>query len=311
MALYFCVGLFFLLVMGISVFGYLRYARRAPMLARLEEMSNSSATATQTAESAEKQGLIISLLISLGKLMPSAAPVEAAMQKRELVMAGFRSDSSLAVFAGLKIASTAGLLMAGLALRSLPENPLLKLFLPVFCGVLGYKLPGIILARLVSGRQKKIRMAMPDALDMMVVCCEAGCALDQAILNVSREFKHVHPALSEELSMVNMELLAGSSRIEALRNLATRTGEEELKKLVAILIQTDRFGTSVADALRTQADFMRIKRRQMAEEKAAKVGVKLVFPIFFFCMPSLGIVVIGPGLLQLMKNFLPALSGIK
>ena len=143
-----------------------------------------------------------------------------------------------------------------------------------------------------------------------MISTEAGCALDKALVNVSREFTSFHPAISEELTLVNMEMLAGGSRIEALRNFANRTGEEELKKLVAILIQTDRFGTSVAEALRTQSEFLRVRRRQLAEEKAGKVGVKLVFPIFFFCMPSLTIIVAGPGMLQLFKNLLPALGNI-
>ena len=138
---------------------------------------------------------------------------------------------------------------------------------------------------------------------MLVVCSEVGCALDQAIQYVSREFKTVHPALSDELSLLNAELLAGATRAAALRSFATRTGEEEIKKLVAILIQTDRFGTSISESLRTQSDFMRVRRRQLAEEKAGKVGVKLVFPIFFFCMPSLVIVVAGPAMLQLLNHF--------
>jgi tight adherence protein C len=243
----------------------------------------------------------------LGGILPSS-PSDAKMTRRELGAAGFRSDSAPSVFLGLKVILTAGFLIAGIMLRSVPSSPSLRLVLPFALAGLGFKLPDIVLSRMIKRRQLAIRLALPDALDMLVVCCEAGCALDQAILNVSREFKMVHPALSEEFSMVNMELLAGASRVAALRNLADRTGEEELKKLVAILIQTDRFGTSVADALRTQADFMRVKRRQIAEEKAGKVGVKLVFPIFFFCMPSLCVLVMGPGLLQIMKE-LPALSG--
>ncbi len=309
MALFFCIGLFASLVVAISIFGYLRYARQAPFLARLHEASNFGMP-SGVAEESSKQGACMSFLVSLGGLIPSS-PLETSMQKRELVMGGFRSDSAATAFAGLKIVATACFLLAGLWLRTMPDNPALKILLPVIFTVVGFRFPGIVLSRIIKSRQTKIRLSLPDALDMMVVCCEAGCALDQAILNVSREFKHVHPALSEELVLVNMELLAGSTRVTALRSLATRTGEEELKKLVAILIQTDRFGTSVADALRTQADFMRIKRRQIAEEKAAKVGVKLVFPIFFFCMPSLGVLVIGPGLLQLMKNFLPAMNGMK
>ncbi len=139
----------------------------------------------------------------------------------------------------------------------------------------------------------------------MVICSEAGCGLDQAIVNVSRDLKTVHPAIAEELSMVNMEIMAGKSRADALRNLGKRCGEEEVKKLVAILIQTDRFGTSVSEALRTQSEFMRSRRRQEAEERAGKVGVKLVFPIFFFCLPALMIVTAGPGMLMLFKNVFP------
>jgi tight adherence protein C len=155
-----------------------------------------------------------------------------------------------------------------------------------------------------------VRLGLADALDLLVVCCEAGCGLDQAILNVSREFATVHRALSEEFATINMEVLAGSSRSAALRNFATRTGEEEVRKLVAILVQTDRFGTSIADALRTQADYMRIRRRQVAEEKAGKVGVKLVFPIFFFCMPALVVLVAGPGMIEIMKSFLGPGNGL-
>jgi tight adherence protein C len=155
---------------------------------------------------------------------------------------------------------------------------------------------------MVKRRNDQIRLALPDVLDLLVICTEAGCGLDQAIINVSRELKNVHPAVSEELALVNMEIMAGKSRSEALRNFARRVGEEELKKIVAILIQTDRFGTSVADALRTQSDYLRIRRRQEAEERAGKVGVKLVFPIFFFCLPSLLVVTAGSGILQLMRN---------
>jgi tight adherence protein C len=120
----------------------------------------------------------------------------------------------------------------------------------------------------------------------------------------------VHPAICDELALVNMEIMAGTSRAEAMRNFARRTGEEEVKKLVAILIQTDRFGTSVAEALRTQSDFLRVRRRQEAEERAGKVGVKLVFPIFFFSLPALMIVTAGPGLLQVFTKLLPAMRGL-
>ncbi|HEX4168219.1 MAG TPA: type II secretion system F family protein [Bryobacteraceae bacterium] len=309
MTLLLCSILFLVLVASISAFGYFLYARPTRMLEQLEKFSSDRVGSAADSKT-EKPSRVAELLAKLGSLLP-ASPVEAALRKRELVMAGFRADSGVAAFAGLKIVLTAVLLAVGFALHRLPPNPALQILLPFGFAGIGYKLPDFALARLITKRQQKIRLGLADALDMLVVCCEAGSGLDQAILNVSREFKMVHPAISGEFATLNMELLAGSSRVTALRNLASRTGEEELRKLVAILIQTDRFGTSVADALRTQADFMRIRRRQAAEEKAGKVGVKLVFPIFFFCMPSLAILVIGPGLLQLMKNFLPALNGMK
>jgi tight adherence protein C len=139
----------------------------------------------------------------------------------------------------------------------------------------------------------------------MVVCVEAGLGLDQAVQYVARELGLTHPELSDELNLMTLEMRAGKRRAEALRNLADRTGEVELRKLVAILIQTDRFGTSMAESLRTHSDFMRVRRRQEAEERAGKVGVKLVFPIFFFILPSMLLVAAGPGLLQVFKYLFP------
>jgi tight adherence protein C len=156
-----------------------------------------------------------------------------------------------------------------------------------------------------------LRLALPDGLDLMVVSVEAGLGLDQAVQNVGRELAVAHPELSEELSLVTLEMRAGKRRAEALRNLAVRTGEPELRKLTAILIQSDRFGTSMADALRTHSEFMRVRRRQEAEERAAKVGVKLVFPIFFFILPSILVVAAGPGILQVFKYLFPMMKGMQ
>jgi tight adherence protein C len=175
-------------------------------------------------------------------------------------------------------------------------------------GLLGYALPNEILRLLITRRRRILRHSLPDALDLMVICVESGLGLDQALQEVSHELLLTHRDLSEELALVNYELRAGSQRSEALRNLAARTGESEIKKLVAILIQTDRFGTSIAQALRTHADFMRVRRRQVAEEKANKVGVKLVFPIFFFILPSMFLVTVGPSLLYLLFEFLPKMK---
>ncbi|MGC4052694.1 MAG: type II secretion system F family protein [Paludibaculum sp.] len=159
-------------------------------------------------------------------------------------------------------------------------------------------------------RQKEIRRGLANALDLMVVCVESGLGLDQAILQVAKELEHAHPEISEEFAMVNLELKAGKRRPEALRNLAERTAVDDLKKLVAVLIQADRFGTGVAQSLRAHSDFMRVQARQIAEEKAAKLGVKLVFPIFFCILPSLFVVTVGPVAVKIMRELVPMMTGV-
>ena len=308
MSILVCVLLFLALVIAISAIGYRLYVVPAKFYDTLHTLSLEPGS--EPSAKPKKPALLSKLFAFLGDLLPSSPP-DQELLKRDLQAGGYRSDLATSVFSGIKLVLCALGLVTGVLMRNLTANPLLHLVIPVGGLLFGYVLPGFVLGRLIGKRQEQIRLALADALDLLVVCTEAGCALDQAIQNVSREFRVVHRALSEEFALINMELLAGSSRSAALRNFADRTGEEDVKKLVAILIQTDRFGTSVADALRTQADYMRTRRRQAAEERAGKVGVKLVFPIFFFCMPSLVVLVAGPGLLQLFTNFLPALKGGK
>lgn len=169
---------------------------------------------------------------------------------------------------------------------------------------IGYALPGFWLANRTAARKKRIHNGLPDALDLMIVCVEAGSALEQAIVKTTDELALAHPELTAELRMVHTELKAGKPRIEAFRNFATRTGVDDVRSLVAMLVQTDRFGTSVAQALRTHAQVSRTKRRQEAEEKAAKLGVKLVFPLVFLLFPALYIVVLGPAIIRIMEFLL-------
>jgi tight adherence protein C len=154
-------------------------------------------------------------------------------------------------------------------------------------------------------RQKHIRKGLPNALDLMVVCVESGLGLDQAIVQVAKELQGAHPEISQEFGLMNLEMKAGNRRADALRNLADRTGVDEVKKLVAVLIQADRFGTSIAQSLRGHSEFMRVQTRQQAEEKAAKLGVKLVFPIFFCILPSLFVVTVGPVLVRIVRDLIP------
>ncbi len=309
MGLLIAVLLFLAVTSAVSLFGYHHYVKPSRLLDQLTT-STSDAIPVQIFERKPAAQLSLSgLLLSIGSFLPISAQ-DSALAKEELISAGFRASSAVAVYYGTKICMGMVLLLVFSAFRSHLDNPVLRMILPIGSAGAGWVLPGFVLARIVKKRRETIRLSLPDCLDLMVVCSEAGCGLDQAILNVSRDLKHVHPPISEELSLVNMEIMAGKSRADALRNLARRTGEDEMKKLVAILIQTDRFGTGVGEALRTQSDFLRIRRRQDAEERAGKVGVKLVFPIFFFCLPSLLIVTAGPGMLQVFTNLIPMMKSM-
>jgi tight adherence protein C len=173
----------------------------------------------------------------------------------------------------------------------------------LIAGAVGYLVPGMVVQQMIAGRQKQISNGLPDALDLFIVCLEAGSALDQAIVRATEELGLAYPALAEELRMITSEVRAGKPRTEAFKNFATRTNVEDVRALVAMLVQTDRFGTSVAQALRTHAEVSRTKRRQRAEERAAKVGVKLVFPLVFLLFPAFYVVTLGPAVIQFVRVF--------
>jgi tight adherence protein C len=301
------VFVLFSALMGlISYFGYVHYVKPTRLLDQLAT-TTSDVIASSLTERKQKGFSLAKLLEPIGNLLPVSSQ-DALVAKHDLIAAGLRSRSAVPVYYGAKIVLTVGLVIVGLALRGRINNRILSIVFPIASAGIGYSLPSLVLGRLTKRRKEKIRFALPDVLDLLVVCSEAGCGLDQSMVNVARELKDVHPAVAEELSIINMEIMAGKGRADALRNFGRRTGEDEVKKLTAILIQTDRFGTSVSDALRTQSDFLRVRRRQEAEERAGKVGVKLVFPIFFFCLPSLLVVTAGPGMLQLFKNLFPLMN---
>jgi len=253
---------------------------------------------------------VVSFLHQIGSRVPSSE-AEVASLKMNLMRAGFRSDNALPVFYGVRIIATLMMLLCCIMLESkMPPTPVMKLGLMASGIGAGWILPRFMLEKKVAKRQELLRLALPDALDLMVVSIEAGLGLDQAIQHVARELALSHPQLSEEMSLVTLEMRAGKRRSEALRNFSERTGEPEFRKLTAILIQNDRFGTSMGESLRTHSDFMRTRRRQDAEERAGKVGVKLVFPIFFFILPSILVVAAGPGLLQIFKHLFPMMRQI-
>ena len=250
------------------------------------------------------------LIKRLGNIVPQS-PKDVTVMQRRLIRAGMKSENSLKILYGAK--ACLGILfpiLAASAVLGSSTDPGNKFIAILGAGAVGFFGPNEYVRRKATSRQKQIARGLPNALDLLVVCVESGLGLDQAILQVSKELEHAHPEISEEFGMVNLELKAGKRRIEALRNLAERTGVDDLKKLVAVLIQADRFGTGVAQSLRAHADFMRVQARQVAEEKAAKLGVKLIFPIFFCILPSLFVVTVGPIAMKIIRELIPMMQNI-
>lgn len=178
-----------------------------------------------------------------------------------------------------------------------------KVLLTILGGMIGYITPGMVLRRQINNRKKIIENGLPDALDLFIVCLEAGSALDQAIVKTSQDLDVPYPPLADELRMITTEMRAGKPRLEAFKNFATRCGVDDVRALVSMLVQSDRFGTSIAQALRTHAETSRTKRRQRAEERAAKIGVKMVFPLVLCLFPAFSVVTVGPGVVQLIRFF--------
>lgn len=250
------------------------------------------------------------LVKRLGAMVP-ASPKDVTVMQRRLIRAGYRNPNALRILYGAK--AVFGVLVptvVGVALLNSTMDPTNKAAGILAAVAIGFFGPNEFVRMAAKRRQKQIHRGLANALDLMVVCVESGLGLDQAIMQVAKELEHAHPEITEELAIVNFELKAGKRRAEALRNLADRTAVEDLKKLVAVLIQADRFGTGVAQSLRAHSDYMRVQARQIAEEKAAKLGVKLVFPIFFCILPSLFVVTVGPVVMKIMRELLPMMNNM-
>jgi tight adherence protein C len=235
----------------------------------------------------------------LARFVPKSPKAMSQLQRR-MAMAGYHGFMPALVFAASEM-TTPMVLVIGVLLFG-PAGPM-RVILAVFCGFVGYLLPSLILQRTIALRKKIIENGLPDALDLFIVCLEAGSSLDQAILKTSQDLDVPYPPLAEELRMLITETRAGKPRLEAFKNFSKRCGVDDVRALVAMLAQADRFGTSIAQALRTHADTSRTKRRQRAEERAGKIGVKLVFPLVFCLFPAFTVVTAGPGVLQLIRFF--------
>jgi tight adherence protein C len=303
---------FLAVMVALTGVGYRVFYKPGKFLRQLgAPVINGSAAQRLADEIAEPHAsTIVTVLHQIGSRVPSSE-ADITTLRADLVRAGYRSENAVAVFYGLRILATLLLLIISLAVEvRMPDNPVMRVAMIVSGCACGWILPGFFLEKRIKKRQEILRLSLPDALDLLVVSVEAGLGLDQAIQHVAREMQVSHRELSEEMSLVTLEMRAGKRRSEALRNFADRTGESEIRKLIAILIQNDRFGTSMGESLRNHSDFMRTQRRQQAEERAGKVGVKLVFPIFFFILPSMLIVAAGPGILQIFKDLFPMMKAI-
>ena len=295
-------------VIGVLVFialfsvAYAMFGRTSTLEARVRHPDDEAARPRFEVRSLLKRSEHI--FKPLGEIIPRS-PEEMSRQERRLVTAGFRRKDAPVLFYGVKIALAFLLLLGFAAGGYLANNPLLYVVLSV---LLGAMVPDFWMSRRIKHRKENIQLAIPDALDLTVVCVEAGLGLDQSLMRIGQEIRPIHRDLSDELRLLNLEVNAGKSRVQSLRNLATRTEVDDLKALVAVLIQTDKFGTSIAQSLRVFSDSLRVKRRQRAEERSAKTTIKMIPPLVFFIMPSIFVVVLGPAIITIVQEFLPSLG---
>ena len=285
-------GCFFVCVMGILTFAGYWFL---------------SAKKTQTSLGGGASSVLFDAVVRVGAAVPYN---ESSSLKKKLCFAGYRQPSAVPIFNSVKFAAAAaGAVVLGIS-GWLKNGGVADALLPSICGAgLGFIAVNRLLEMRIKSRSARLRLGLPATLDLIVLSLEAGQSLDSAIIETSREMREAFPELSLELSLVQLELLASKSRIEAFRNLAERNSEPEMKRLSQVLIDSDRFGSSLAPALRSHVKYLRIRMRQSARETARKVGVKLVFPVFFLIFPSVLLVTLGPAMLMIYYQLTPMLTG--
>jgi tight adherence protein C len=266
-------------------------------LAELEQVGASPFGVIQRRDRQARRERWEGMLRELGERVGGKEESDLSDTKRRMVQAGIQNPSAPMIYNGARIALPLG--MATFGLLFLARSGSFGMIAVIFMAGFGWIAPSFWLDSKIRKRQKEIQRALADALDLMVTCVEAGLGLNQAIMRVAEEIRHISTELSRELMMVNFEIRAGRPREEALRNLGQRSGVEDLRELTTMLIQTDRFGTSVTQALRVHSDTLRTKRRQRAEEAAAKTTIKILFPLLFCIFPGLFVVIIGPGAINI------------
>ncbi|MCS7157270.1 MAG: type II secretion system F family protein [Blastocatellia bacterium] len=296
----------FLTVMFLVLAVYYALAPQAPpVMERLEQLKEQRTIRVVSSAEERKASWgrwARQLLQSVGQRFGSTKRSNEALRKR-LMRAGFYGEMAVANYNGIRLALAVGLPLVFTGILTLWNISIVGLMfaLPVLA-LIGLSAPSLVLDSMITRRRERIQRSLADAVDLMVACVEAGLSINAAILRVSQELKTAHPDIAQELHLCALEIRAGKPRDEAFRALGERTGVKDMKALAAMLIQTERFGTSIARALRVFADSLRTKRRQRAEEAAAKTTIKLIFPLVFFIFPAILVVLLGPGLIRIMET---------
>jgi tight adherence protein C len=296
------IGLFLFVLAAVSAVGYVFVLRPS---------RNETGTALiptpigiNEPELPGAQAAVADIFRLIGEAMPGRQE-QANAARQKLIIAGYRWPSAVSVFLGIKCATALMLAAGGVwaAVTFRPDADPIQIFLAAVCGTgFGFLAPERVLDRLAKKRVERLRRGLPAALDLMVLAIEAGQGLDAAILDTSRGLRATHPDLAAEFTQLQLELRTNTTRADALRNFADRSKDMELRKFVNLLIDTDRFGTSLGPALKTHARYLRIRFRQIAQEKARKVGVKLIFPVFFLIFPSVILVTLGPAVILIFSQ---------
>jgi len=280
---------------------------------RLDEIKNPNARKRADAAGAKKQDAMSKVLEkatpALAKSLQPKTELEVSKLKTKLSNGGFRSEAAPSIFLSMKfVGLIVGLVVGGGSLLATGVTQKSLMYVVLAAGGLFY-LPEIVLMLIVKSRKQSIFLGLPDALDLMVVCVEAGLGLDQAMRKVSEEMKKTFRVIADEFALANLQLQMGRPRATVLHELGIRTGVDDVRALAAILIQADKFGSSIAQALRVQSDSMRTRRRQLAEEKAAKTAVKLIFPLVLFIFPGIFVVLVGPAAITMVRDMFPKMGG--
>lgn len=295
MALILAILIFVTIALAIFAFGAAVYAPSSILGSRLRSLAFQRPHVQAKPAIKER---IEQALDPLSKALPLSS-TDTNRTRTWLIQAGYREARHMTIYQGIRVLFAAVGFVSVLAIWRLSSPPLL-----VGVTSLGFFIPRFFLKRMINDRQTRIRLGMPDALDLTVICVEAGLSLDQAMMRVGEDLRHAHGDLADEFYLMNLELRAGKPRADALRNLYNRTGVDDIKALVTTLVQTDRFGTSVAQALRVHSDSLRTERRQRAEEQAAKTTIKMVPPLVVFVLPSIIIVTLGPAIISLYRTLI-------